>query len=143
MDTPTPTFAGDLSPTQAWELLATEPRAALVDVRTHPEWVYVGVPDLAPLGKQAVLVSWQVYPAMQRNPAFLQQVAQAGLRPQDPLLMLCRSGVRSAAAAELLALAGYSHCWNVAGGFEGVLDERRHRGSIGGWKAVGLPWAQG
>ena len=47
------------------------------------------------------------------------------------------------AAAKAMAVARYRACHNVAGGFEGPLDEDRHRGSIGGWKAAGLPWLQG
>jgi hypothetical protein len=42
-----------------------------------------------------------------------------------------------------MAEAGYRACHNVAGGFEGPLDDDRHRGSAGGWKATGLPWIQG
>ena len=50
-----------------------------------------------------------------------------------------RSGGRSLAAAKAMAEAGYRACHNVAGGFEGPLDDDRHRGSAGGWKATGLP----
>jgi hypothetical protein len=42
-----------------------------------------------------------------------------------------------------MAAAGYRACHNVAGGFEGPLDDDRHRGSADGWKAAGLPWLQG
>jgi len=42
-----------------------------------------------------------------------------------------------------MAEAGYRACHNVAGGFEGPLDDERHRGAVGGWKAAGLPWRQG
>jgi hypothetical protein len=42
-----------------------------------------------------------------------------------------------------MAAAGYTRCRNVADGFEGPLDAERHRGKLGGWKAKGLPWAQG
>ncbi len=59
------------------------------------------------------------------------------------MLLLCRSGVRSKAAAEFLTALGYQSCWNVDEGFEGPHDETKHRGLVAGWKADGLPWAQG
>jgi rhodanese-related sulfurtransferase len=63
------------------------------------------------------------------------------VRPERPVLFLCRSGVRSAAAAEAAARAGYAHAYNVTEGFEGPLDADGHRG-VSGWKAAGLPWRQ-
>lgn len=139
--TETRRYAGDLQPREAWERLRADPRAALVDVRTHPEWVFVGLPDLSSLGRTPVTVSWQSYPTMQRNPDFAAQVAAAGLTPDRPLFLLCRSGVRSRAAAEHLTALGFAECWNVADGFEGQIDTAKHRG-VGGWRAAGLPWAQ-
>jgi len=61
----------------------------------------------------------------------------------DDLFFICRSGSRSLAAAKAMAAAGYRACHNVAGGFEGPLDDERHRGYAEGWKAAGLPWLQG
>jgi rhodanese-related sulfurtransferase len=61
---------------------------------------------------------------------------------EAPLLFLCRSGARSAAAAKAMTAAGYSTCLNVADGFEGPLDAQAKRGTAGGWKAAGLPWRQ-
>ncbi|MBI2236327.1 MAG: rhodanese-like domain-containing protein [Magnetospirillum sp.] len=123
--------------------MAAEPAAKLVDVRTQAEWAYVGVPDLSALGKQPLLVSWQVFPTMVRNDAFAEQLRTLGIEPDDTLLFLCRSGVRSKAAAEYLTRLGYSACWNVADGFEGPHDDARHRGGKAGWKAANLPWVQG
>lgn len=136
-------YAGDITPSEAWDRLKSDPKAKLVDVRTQAEWVYVGIPDLAPLGKQPVLVSWQVFPTMTRNEAFAEQLKSQGIGPDDTVLFLCRSGVRSKAAAELVTGLGYGAAYNVLDGFEGQLDEVRHRGTSGGWKASGLPWAQG
>ena len=59
-----------------------------------------------------------------------------------PLYFLCRSGIRSKAAAIAMAEAGFTACFNVAGGFEGPPDDRGHRGGSSGWKAEGLPWRQ-
>lgn len=132
-------YAGDLSPREAWDLLTQEPQAVLVDVRTAPEWAFVGVPDLSPLRREAQLVAWQDYPAMARNPRFGEDLAHL---PKDaPILFLCRSGARSRAAAIATTAAGFTRCFNVAGGFEGDIDSDDHRG-VGGWKAVGLPWRQ-
>lgn len=137
------TYAGDLSPAQAWERLQSDPKAKLVDVRTQAEWVYVGVPDLAPVGKQPILVQWQTFPAMARNDAFADQLKAQGIAPDDTLLFLCRSGVRSKAAAELMTQLGFGASYNILDGFEGPLDAGRHRGGGAGWKASGLPWVQG
>lgn len=136
-------YAGDITPAEAWKVLASDGAAKLVDVRTQAEWVYVGLPDLASLEKQPLLISWQVFPNMTRNPAFAEQLASQGVQPGDTLLFLCRSGVRSKAAAELMTGLGYGQCWNVSDGFEGPLDDARHRGGKAGWKAAGLPWLQG
>lgn len=136
-------YAGDITPRQAWDMLQADPNTRLVDVRTQAEWMYVGVPDLAPLNQQPLLVSWLVFPTMARNEAFAQQLTAQGVTQQTPLVLLCRSGVRSVAAAEYLTSQGYQHCFNIIDGFEGGLDEARHRGGTAGWKASGLAWMQG
>jgi rhodanese-related sulfurtransferase len=132
----------DVQPQEAWAALQREARAQLVDVRTDAEWAYVGLPDLAPLGKRVVPISWQVAPAMQVNPAFIEELRAAGLGPEDRLYFLCRSGARSRAAAEAARAAGFAHAFNVADGFEGPLDANGHRGTRAGWKVAGLPWRQ-
>jgi rhodanese-related sulfurtransferase len=135
-------YAGDLSPVEAWNLLESEPSAVLVDVRTRAEWTYVGVADLSPISKKPLFLEWQTFPDGQVNPGFAGQVDAAGLPKDTPILFLCRSGARSAAAARLMTQRGYSRCYNVAEGFEGDPDPSRHRGRINGWKARGLPWIQ-
>lgn len=135
-------YAGDVSPAEAWALLERDPGAVLVDVRTDAEWTYVGLPDLTGLGKETLCVSWQVFPAMGLNPGFAAELAASGVGRDQPLLLICRSGVRSRDAAIALTGAGYRRCYNVADGFEGPCDGARHRGSAAGWKASGLPWVQ-
>jgi rhodanese-related sulfurtransferase len=139
-------YAGDVDPQQAWTVLSEDPAATLVDVRTSPEWSFVGVPDLSSLAKRPVLQEWQVYPTMQVDHAFVERVVgaltDAGATPETPVYFLCRSGVRSQAAAAAMSAAGWSKCFNIAGGFEGPPDAERHRGGLAGWKADGLPWAQ-
>lgn len=133
-------YAGDLSVTEAWALLEKDPAARLVDVRTRAEWSFVGIPDLAPLSREAELVEWQTFPSMQVNAGFVSDAA--GSDKSAPVLFLCRSGARSRSAAIAMTQAGYSRAYNIAGGFEGDLDGERHRGNKNGWKAAGLPWKQ-
>jgi rhodanese-related sulfurtransferase len=139
-------YAGDASPEEAWEVLSSEPGAALIDVRTAAEWTFVGVPDLSGIAAPFVRAEWQTYPSMQVDPEFTtrleEALAAAGSRPDSALFFLCRSGARSAAAARAMTAAGYSRCFNVAGGFEGMRDDAGHRGTVEGWKAANLPWVQ-
>lgn len=134
-------YAGDLDPTQAWDLLAQEPDAVLVDVRSEPEWVFVGMPDVATLGKKVVALSWNRWPGGVRNESFVDQLRASGVDGSGPVVFLCRSGVRSRAAAQAATAAGIAPSYNVAEGFEGDLDSQGHRGGTG-WKARGLPWRQ-
>tara|TARA_B100000161_G_scaffold237977_1_gene188627 strand:- start:169 stop:663 length:495 start_codon:yes stop_codon:yes gene_type:complete len=135
-------YAGDLSPRESWRLLGEDPRAVLIDVRTQPEWAFVGLPDLGSLGKNILPLSWQVFPAMTVNPDFVGALRAAGLTEDQPLLFLCRSGVRSAHAAMAATAAGFDQAFNVAEGFEGGVDGAGHRGTVDGWKVAGLPWRQ-
>ncbi|MEM6666219.1 MAG: rhodanese-like domain-containing protein [Pseudomonadota bacterium] len=137
-------YAGDVTPGDAYAALQARADAVLVDVRTRAEWVFVGVPDLTTLGKEIVFCPWQEFPAMTVNPAFADQVIGAGgeSAPDRPFYFICRSGGRSAASAAALAARGFVACFNVAGGFEGDCDANGHRGTMNGWKADGLPWRQ-
>ena len=132
----------NIAPKQVWEAIRGNPDAQLVDVRTDAEWNFVGVPDLGDAGKQAVLIPWQVYPTMQVNGGFVDQLRQAGLTPEHHIYFLCRSGGRSLAAAQAAQGAGFPHAYNTADGFEGPPDGSGHRGQAAGWKADGLPWRQ-
>ena len=135
-------YAGDVAPKTAWKILSENKDAVLIDVRTRAEWNYVGLPDLETLAKKPALLEWQAFPSMQPNPEFVAALSGALTDKETPLLFLCRSGVRSAAAAKAMTAAGYSTCLNVADGFEGPLDAQAKRGASGGWKAAGLPWRQ-
>ncbi len=135
------TYAGDISPTDAWELLERDAEAVLVDVRSEAEWTFVGVPDVTGLGKKLVMVSWNQWPGGTRNPQFLDELDAAGVRGDGPTLFICRSGARSRAAAVAATEAGLAPSYNVSEGFEGDLDGSGHRGSAG-WRARGLPWRQ-
>jgi len=128
-----------LSLSDAWAMLTGDENAVLVDVRTAAEWSFVGVPDLRSLGKELRTVEWTSFPSGAANPAFVDQ-ASAGLSADQPILLICRSGARSQAAAERLKTYGYGNVHNIAAGFEGPLDGEQHR--HGGWKDE-LPWVQG
>jgi len=138
-------YAGDLSPRETWDLFVKERSGQLVDVRSEPEWTFVGVTDLGQEGRQAILCEWQRFPTAP-NPNFVKEVEAAlkGTTYQKgaPLFFLCRSGARSRAAAIAMTAAGYGPCFNISDGFEGALDAERHRGTAAGWKAEGLPWIQ-
>ena len=145
-DRSTAGYAGDISASEAFSILQEDSASVLVDVRTKAEWNYVGAPDLSSLGKQTLLIEWQEFPSMNLNQNFTATLEKAlhdqGVAADAPILFLCRSGARSRAAAIALTQAGHTRCFNIADGFEGPLDDERHRGAIGGWKAQGLPWSQ-
>lgn len=139
------TYAGNLTPEESWKRLQDDPSVILIDVRTPEEWAYVGVADVSSLGHECLYVPWLFYPKMNINPNFVHQVLETAKPDSDdtPILFLCRSGVRSAYAAHAMTEMGHTHCYNVAGGFEGDHDTNKHRGSVNGWKVAGLPWGQG
>lgn len=136
-------YAGDLSPAEAWALLNQDGNAVLIDVRTEPEWKFVGLPDLEAVRKTAGLISWQLYPSMQINSGFQDAVAKIASDKDAPILFLCRSGARSRSAAIAATAAGYAAAYNVSEGFEGDHDADGRRGRVNGWKVAGLPWRQG
>ncbi len=131
-------YKGDVNPAEAYERLNANPQAILVDVRTRPEWAFVGVPAM----ERMATISWQEFPSMQVNEHFVQAVLETGVPKDAEVFLLCRSGGRSAAAASALTQAGFQNCYNISEGFEGDLDQSRHRGVQSGWKARGLPWVQ-
>ncbi len=128
-------YAGDLTPAQAWEKLVAG--AVLVDVRTAAEWNHIGVPDTSAAGRDPLFIQWNLAGGMQ-NRDFLEQLY--GLIPaegQTELVFLCRSGVRSVSAAEEASAAGFTS-WNVLEGFEGIPDTYGDR-IVNGWKNRKLP----
>ncbi|PPD34228.1 MAG: sulfurtransferase [Methylomonas sp.] len=126
----------NLDPKQAWTVLQENPAAVLIDVRTAIEHGFVGHPP------NAIHVAWKEFPGMQLNDQFVEHVQQHAPDKSVPVLLLCRSGVRSVDAAKALEANGYEHLINILDGFEGPLDENKHRGTVGGWRFLGLPWQQ-
>lgn len=135
-------YAGDITPQQAWDLLRENPEAVLVDVRTEAEWKFVGVPDTSSIERPTVLIEW-VDSTGTRNGEFTEQLVTAldGHNPEAPVIFLCRSGQRSIGAAIASTQAGFGTSYNVLEGFEGPVDADGHRGGAG-WRALGLPWRQ-
>lgn len=135
-------YAGDVTPQEAWDMLVDDPEVMLVDVRTSAEWRFVGTPDLSSVGGQTEFIEWVGYPDGAPNEAFVDQLREAGAKEGRTVLFLCRSGQRSIGAAMAATDAGFGPAYNVLEGFEGALDGDGHRGAEG-WKATGLPWRQG
>jgi rhodanese-related sulfurtransferase len=128
-----------LSPTEAYKLLQEHPNALFVDVRSNMEYLFVG----HPVG--AIHIPWIDEPDWSVNPHFVTQVRQAilgGATGAAPVLLICRSGVRSLEAGKALVEAGIAEVYNIAEGFEGALDDHHHRSTVGGWRFHGLPWEQ-
>ncbi|MDD2546549.1 MAG: rhodanese-like domain-containing protein [Burkholderiaceae bacterium] len=127
-------YAGDVSPLLAWEWVQ-DGEAVLVDVRSDAEREWVGrVPG-------AVAVAWKQWPGMALNPDFDQEIRNA-VPPGGKVVLLCRSGVRSIAAARRATELGLT-AYNILEGFEGDPDAHAQRGKKGGWRLHGLPWRQG
>lgn len=127
-------YAGDIPPLLAFQWVQSG-EAVLVDVRCDAEREWVGyVPG-------AVALAWKQWPGMAMNPGF-----DEGLRAAVPAgkkaVLLCRSGVRSVAAARRAAELGLE-AYNILEGFEGDADDQGQRGRSGGWRFRGLPWRQG
>jgi len=135
-------YAGNVEPLEAYAALQADADAVLVDVRTSAEWSYVGLPDLSQIGKRVIPLEWQRFPDGALNTGFVEQMREAGVAEGAPIYFLCRSGVRSAAAAGVATAAGLGPAYNVSDGFEGPLDHDGHR-TVAGWKVAGLPWRQG
>jgi rhodanese-related sulfurtransferase len=127
-----------LSPKETYDFLRDKPEALLIDCRSEMEYLFVGHPS------GALHVSWNDGPDWEVNPHFVGQVTKlAGTdHATRPVILICRSGMRSQEAGEALKQAGFSNVYNVLHGFEGDLDDKRHRGSKNGWRFEGLPWEQ-
>lgn len=128
-------FAGGVTPDEAWKLF-TAGAVKLVDVRTAEERKFVGlVPD-------TLHVAWMTGTSLIRNPRFVRELESRVGGKDQFVLLLCRSGKRSAAAGEAATKAGFTNVFHVLEGFEGDRDESQRRGGLGGWRHRGLPWVQ-
>ena len=134
----------EISSQQAWEILEDDPLAVLLDVRTSMEYEYVGHP------LNAMHIPWMDAPDWNIDAGFVDKVRDALLKRSGPdknpkstaILAICRSGKRSRAAAEELASHGFNYLYNIEDGFEGDMDNNKHRNTVNGWRVADLPWEQ-
>jgi len=129
---------------QAYEMVQSDPRAVLIDVRSNMEFLFVGHP------RGAISIPWIDEPDWVINPHFVTEIRKVllgGLSCSSeigcaPVILICRSGKRSLEAGALLVEEGFTEVFNVEDGFEGELDEQHHRSTLGGWRFHKLPWEQ-
>lgn len=133
-----------LSPKEAAQFLAERPESVFADVRSSMEFLFVGHP------KGALNIAWIDEPDWDINADFAEDIRKiAKSKAPDeipahelPILLICRSGVRSLEAGQVLIEAGFTQVYNILEGFEGKLDAHHHRSTLGGWRFHGLPWEQ-
>ena len=143
-----------LTPSEAYALKKDHPKDVLfVDVRTHAEVAYVGSPTVMDVNIPLYEIkpdSWNAKYReydMQRNADFEAQLKQAmderGLNPDSPIIFMCRSGARSAGAADIAAKLGFTRAYSLVEGFEGDSAKdgpQKGQRVVNGWKNAGLPW---
>jgi rhodanese-related sulfurtransferase len=127
-------------------------RVLFVDIRTRAEAMYVGMatgPDaLVPyMELQEILSDWdakrgsyQLEPFQDFVPEVNRRLRAKGLGKNDIVILICRSGDRSARAADRLGEDGFTKLYSVVDGFEGDMSPEGRR-TVNGWKNAGLPWS--
>ena len=127
---------------EAWEVLKSEKNSHLIDVRTIAEWSFVGHPDLQPINKKPIFLSWKLYPDMKTNENFISHLEKEITDKESKLFFICKVGGRSMSAAKAAYDAGFVNSYNIKDGFDGDLDQNNQRGNINGWRAQKLFWRQ-
>ena len=133
-----------LTPKQAWQIIQDDPRTILIDIRSSMEFLFVGHP------RGAVHIPWIDEPDWVINPHFATEIRKLVLGGMvcdaeegcAPIILICRSGKRSKEAGDLLINEGFKNVFHIDEGFEGELDDKHHRSSLGGWRFHNLPWEQ-
>ncbi len=130
-----------ISAIDAWQLCQQDPRTLLIDVRSSMEYLFVGHP------KGAVHIPWIDEPDWIVNKDFVTEIRKLLLggsieSHEVSIVLICRSGNRSAEAGQLLIDSGMKNIYNIEEGFEGKLDEDHHRSTHNGWRFHQLPWEQ-
>jgi rhodanese-related sulfurtransferase len=113
--------------------LKTNPNSVVLDVRTEEEWNGVGKPDAESLNSKTFFISLLIGADRKKNENFIKDFLQKKISKKDNILVICRSGVRSMAAAKLLQQKGYKNLVNISDGFEG------NPATGEGWKKSNLP----
>ena len=133
-----------ISTLEAWDLMQKEPRVIFIDVRSEMEFLFIGHPV------SAVNIPWIEEPDWEVNPNFVKDIRRLVLGgvfdgPEHnavPVLLICRSGKRSEEAGNLLIEKNFSRVYNIEQGFEGDLNDKHQRSTLGGWRFDNLPWEQ-
>lgn len=129
-----------LTTKQAAKKLADNADILFLDVRSYAENKFVGYPT------GAILLPWIDEPNWEPNAEFDQLLLAMLKHKNDPfateMILICRSGYRSADAGNFLIKKNFSNVAHIRTGFEGDLDEHNQRGNLNGWRYDGLPWEQ-
>jgi len=132
-----------ISAKAAYEMILEKPQSVFIDVRSSMEFLFVGH------AKGSISIPWIDEPDWKIDPHFATHVRQLMLGGAScaedecvPIILICRSGKRSAEAGNHLIKEGFDNIYNIETGFEGDLDENHHRCTLGGWRFDGLPWEQ-
>jgi len=143
-----------LSAPEAYEL-ATKEKVLFIDVRTRAEVNFLGMPTVAdaniPYMELDPMYAWDEKKGvfkMDPNSGFVTEVearlAEKGLTRDNKVVLICRSGDRSAKAVDLLAKVGYKRVYSVVDGYEGdQAKDGPNKGQrvVNGWRNSNLPWS--
>jgi rhodanese-related sulfurtransferase len=134
---------------EAYEKWKASPdKVKILDVRTMEEYINIGHAEMAwNITAFLQTFDWDAekkHFAMKNNPDFMTQIKEV-FKPDDIILVTCRSGGRSALAANQLAAAGFKNVYNITDGMEGdLVDDPQSlyagKRMMNGWKNAGLPW---
>jgi len=141
----------EYEPSIVYKKLVQDDFCYLIDVRSKPEWSFVGIPDSKDMKNKVIFCEWAFYPLMEKNSHFESEIfSKLNIKQTKNLFFICRSGSRSFHAAnsiqflinKKLELKDNINCINVKYGFEGDLSKDNRRGCLNGWKFSDLPWKQ-
>lgn len=138
-----------VSSQKAYTMWKNDPvNVVIIDCRTPEEYVFIGHPEMAH-NIPSKLITNEYDPAknfykMIDNPDFVKEIKKR-FKTSQTLLIMCRSGSRSASGADLLAKAGFTNVYSIVDGFEGdkVKNDNSYfkgRRMVNGWKNSGNPW---
>lgn len=146
-----------LTPQEAFDMKQAGGKAvALFDIRTRAEAMYVGMAGPADalipfVEHQEIMTDWDDKRTMYKLEPTQDFVAEVerrtkelGLSKDASVILICRSGDRSAKAADRLQAAGYTKVYSVAEGFEGDMAKEGPKSgqrAVNGWKNANLPWS--
>ncbi len=145
-----------LTPQQAYDLKKKDPKGvAFFDIRTRAEAMYVGWPSdadaLVPYVEHPELMSdwddkrsmYKLEPNQDFVPELERRLKEMGLGKDSTIILICRSGDRSAKAQDRLLTAGYTKIYGISEGFEGDMAKEGPKAgqrAVNGWKNANLPW---